>query len=119
MQKIRLEYILYFYSINSNLFYAFVKIYKFKLWELGKLCGLLPGTPDPSSAQLHLVVTLSAGMMDVEFNNSPQDSISITPIDKLKEALGSKQAFQTHYLELAELAMGTYKHIGRLRFNIF
>jgi len=33
----------------------------------------------------------------------------------LKEALSSKEAFQRHYLELSELAMGTYKHIGRVR----
>lgn len=84
---------------------------KDKLHELGKLCGLLPGSPDPSSEQLHLVVMLSAGMGDSEANNHQP-----TPTDRLKEALCSKTSFQQYYLELAELAMGTYKHIGRLRF---
>lgn len=84
---------------------------KDKLHELGKLCGLLPGSPDPSSEQLHLVVMLSAGMGDSEPNNQKP-----TPTDRLKEALCSKNSFQQYYLELAELAMGTYKHIGRLRF---
>lgn len=83
---------------------------KDKLHELGKLCGLLPGSPDPTSEQLHLVVMLSAGMGDNEINNQQ------TPTDRLKEALCSKMSFQQYYLELAELAMGTYKHIGRLRF---
>ncbi|XP_072933288.1 trafficking protein particle complex subunit 10 isoform X2 [Epargyreus clarus] len=83
---------------------------KDKLHELGKLCGLLPGSPDPTSEQLHLVVMLSAGMGDSEPNNQQ------TPTDRLKEALCSKTSFQQYYLELAELAMGTYKHIGRLRF---
>ncbi|KAL0868397.1 hypothetical protein ABMA27_007909 [Loxostege sticticalis] len=84
---------------------------KDKLHELGKLCGLLPGSPDPTSEQLHLVVMLSAGMGDSEPNNQQP-----TPTDRLKEALCSKTSFQQYYLELAELAMGTYKHIGRLRF---
>ncbi|XP_013166205.1 PREDICTED: trafficking protein particle complex subunit 10 [Papilio xuthus] len=84
---------------------------KDKLHELGKLCGLLPGSPDPTSEQLHLVVMLSAGMGDSEANNAQP-----TPTDRLKEALCSKTSFQQYYLELAELAMGTYKHIGRLRF---
>ncbi|XP_063537577.1 trafficking protein particle complex subunit 10 isoform X2 [Cydia strobilella] len=84
---------------------------KDKLHELGKLCGLLPGSPEPTSEQLHLVVMLSAGMGDSEPNNQQP-----TPNDRLKEALCSKTSFQQYYLELAELAMGTYKHIGRLRF---
>ncbi|KAI8437513.1 hypothetical protein MSG28_011825 [Choristoneura fumiferana] len=84
---------------------------KDKLHELGKLCGLLPGSPEPTSEQLHLVVMLSAGMGDSEANNQHP-----TPTDRLKEALCSKTCFQQYYLELAELAMGTYKHIGRLRF---
>ncbi|CAG4959637.1 unnamed protein product [Colias eurytheme] len=83
---------------------------KDKLHILGKLCGLLPGSPEPSSEQLHLVVMLSAGMGDTENNNKQ------SPTVRLKEALGSKTSFQQYYLELAELAMGTYKHIGRLRF---
>ncbi|XP_045517128.1 trafficking protein particle complex subunit 10 [Pieris brassicae] len=82
---------------------------KDKLHELGKLCGLLPGSPEPTSEQLHLVVMLSAGMGDTETNNK-------SPTVRLKEALCSSTCFQQYYLELAELAMGTYKHIGRLRF---
>ncbi|XP_076177740.1 SIDL trafficking protein particle complex subunit 10 isoform X2 [Ptiloglossa arizonensis] len=79
-----------------------------KLGDLGKLCGLMPGS-EPSSEQLHTVVYLIAGMGDSE----PQ--IEGTPTDKLKEALSSKEAFKKQYLEHAELAMGTYKHVGRIR----
>ena len=35
--------------------------------------------------------------------------------ERLKEALGSNQAFQKLYLELSELAISTYKHVSRLR----
>ncbi|XP_026474722.1 trafficking protein particle complex subunit 10-like [Ctenocephalides felis] len=79
------------------------------LKSLGKLCGLMPGC-SPTSTQLHAVVNLSAGMGDC-----PGTKQQPSPTDKLKEALSSNDAFQRHYLELAELAMGTYKHIGRIR----
>ncbi|XP_043257656.1 trafficking protein particle complex subunit 10 isoform X1 [Colletes gigas] len=81
-----------------------------KLGDLGKLCGLMPGN-EPSSEQLHTVVYLIAGMGDSE----PQIQGKLTPTDKLKEALSSKEAFKKQYLEHAELAMGTYKHVGRIR----
>ncbi|CAH1163565.1 unnamed protein product [Phaedon cochleariae] len=80
-----------------------------KVKDLGKLCGLMPGG-SPTSEQLHIVVGLSAGMGD-----SPGTPTNPSPTDKLKEALCSQEAFYKTYLELAELAMGTYKHIGRLR----
>ncbi|KAK9891077.1 hypothetical protein WA026_013400 [Henosepilachna vigintioctopunctata] len=80
-----------------------------KLKALGELCGLLPGS-SPTSEQLHVVVGLSAGMGD-----NPGTPIAPSPTDKLKEALCSQDAFNKLYLELAELAMGTYKHTGRVR----
>lgn len=70
----------------------------------------MPGN-EPTSEQLHTVVYLIAGIGDSE----PQPTGKPTPIDKLKEALSSKEAFKRQYLEHAELAMGTYKHIGRIR----
>lgn len=80
-----------------------------KIRSLGELCGLMPGGT-PTSEQLHIVVGLSAGMGD-----NPGTPDNPSPTDKLKIALCSKDAFNKMYLELAELAMGTYKHIGRLR----
>ena len=66
----------------------------------------MPGN-EPSSEQLHTVVYLIAGMGDSE----SQIEGKLTPTDKLKEALSSKEAFKKQYLEHAELAMGTYKHV--------
>lgn len=94
------------YSLYTASLWAYARD---KLRDLGELCGLMPGS-EPTSEQLHIVVGLSAGMGDSQ-GNSKQP----TPTDKLKEALSSKEAFKKHYLELAELAMGTYKHIGRIR----
>ncbi|XP_064606870.1 trafficking protein particle complex subunit 10-like [Liolophura sinensis] len=81
-----------------------------KLKELGCLCGLMPGREsEPTSKQLTLVVDLLGGMGSGEETGEPK------PMDKLREALSSKDTFEKHYLELSELAMGTFKHIGRLR----
>ncbi|XP_050312441.1 trafficking protein particle complex subunit 10 [Anthonomus grandis grandis] len=80
-----------------------------KLRNLGELCGLMPQST-PTSEQLHIVVSLSAGMGD---NPGPPKNPS--PTDRLKEALCSQEVFIKTYLELAELAMGTFKHVGRLR----
>ncbi|XP_037948479.1 trafficking protein particle complex subunit 10 [Teleopsis dalmanni] len=104
---------------------------KDKLYELGKLCGLLPGYT-PTSAQLHIVVQLSSGIGDIPIDQTPfpdptpqisQQQRDRSPnrrpkkcaTEQLKEALGSNQAFQKLYLELAELAISTYKHVSRLR----
>lgn len=88
----------------------FIMLCFFQLGSLGKLCGLMPGS-EPTSEQLHTVVYLIAGIGDSE----PQVEGKLTPTDKLKEALSSKEAFKKQYLEHAELAMGTYKHVGRIR----
>ncbi|XP_014279644.1 trafficking protein particle complex subunit 10 [Halyomorpha halys] len=75
-----------------------------KLSELGKLCGLMPGQV-PSSEQLHLAVEIFSGLGEA----------NTKPVEKLKRALSNHQEFYKMYLELSELAMGTYKHIGRVR----
>ncbi|EDW42101.1 trafficking protein particle complex subunit 10 isoform X2 [Drosophila sechellia] len=100
---------------------------KDKLYELGKLCGLLPGCT-PTSEQLHIVVQLSSGIGDAPSEQhqflqatpqlrerSPNRKPKKSGAEQLKEALGSNQAFQKLYLELAELAISTYKHVTRLR----
>lgn len=103
---------------------------KDKLYELGKLCGLLPGST-PTSEQLHIVVQLSAGMGDGAEDNhllrldnkakeeqravSPNRKPKRSATDRLKEALGSNLSFQKLYLELCELTISTNKHVSRLR----
>lgn len=93
---------------------------KDKLYELGKLCGLLPGC-SPSSEQLHIVVQLLAGIGEPQEipetmrSHSPHRKPKKSAVTQLKEALGSNHAFTKLYLELSELAISTYKHISRLR----
>ncbi|XP_075227904.1 SIDL trafficking protein particle complex subunit 10 [Lycorma delicatula] len=95
------------YSLYTAALWAYARD---KLGELGELCGLMPGC-ETTSEQLHTVVLLSAGIGDAPATHPTAPS----PTDHLKEALSSKEAFKKQYLELSELAMGTYKHIGRTR----
>ncbi|KYM88375.1 Trafficking protein particle complex subunit 10 [Atta colombica] len=105
-------------NIDNNQQLDLCSLHTASLWALArdkvnnwrKLCGLMPGS-EPTSEQLHTVVYLIAGIGDSE----PQIERKLTPTDKLKEALSSKEAFKKQYLEHAELAMGTYKHVGRIR----
>lgn len=79
---------------------------KDKLFELGKLCGLLPGFT-PTSEQLHMVVHLSTGIGDTliddeqdsdKKSHSPVRKYIQPPTERLKEALGSNLAFQKLYI---------------------
>nr|XP_053654909.1 trafficking protein particle complex subunit 10-like [Cherax quadricarinatus] len=89
-----------------------------KLQELGSLCGLMPGS-ETSSAQLHTVISLVCGMgNDPHTHDQPQEHSSLsqdTPMTRLKDSLSSPQAFKKHFLDLSEVAISTYKHIGRIR----
>lgn len=101
---------------------------KEKLYELGKLCGLLPGNK-ATSEQLHIVVQLSSTIGDYTEKNedeqkclqrrsqsqSPSRKIQKPGCLRLREALGSNESFQKLYLELSELAISAYKHVSRLR----
>lgn len=100
---------------------------KDKLYELGKLCGLLPGY-SPTSEQLHIVVQLSSAIgesperdaneqkeLEIKRSHSPSRRIPKPGCEKLREALGSNDGFKKLYLELSELAISTYKHVSRLR----
>lgn len=104
---------------------------KDRLYELGGQCGLLPGQ-QPTSAQLHAVVQLSAGIGDDEDDAGVASLAALTLVERtrdrspargrrapaterLREALGSGEAFTKLYLELSELAISTYKHVAQLR----
>jgi len=98
---------------KCNLYTADLWSYaKEKLHHLGSLCGLLPGRT-PSSEQLHLMVSLTSGMAEDRYRSG--DHQLRNPLDRLKESLSSNQAFKKNYLEMCEIAISSYKHIGRIR----
>ncbi|XP_043928436.1 trafficking protein particle complex subunit 10 isoform X2 [Protopterus annectens] len=82
-----------------------------KLKSLGYLCGLVSENR-PNSEDLNRTVDVLAGLREErpETVNSPQ-----SPYKKLIEALSSVEAFEKHYLDLANAIMEMYKNIGRTR----
>ncbi|KAK7085530.1 Trafficking protein particle complex subunit 10, partial [Halocaridina rubra] len=87
------------------------------LQELGVLCGLMPGS-ETKSTQLHTVISLVYGMgNDPHSHDASGDDLSGqgTPMTRLKDSLSSPQAFKKHFLDISEVAISTYKHIGRIR----
>ncbi|XP_027195012.2 SIDL trafficking protein particle complex subunit 10 [Dermatophagoides pteronyssinus] len=103
------------------------------LIELGKICNLMPYGDSTiygdikstntrssySSEHLHRMVELVAGMgADPHIrpsSSSQSDDDWMSPQERLKDALSSPELFLRHYLEITELTMGTYKHIGHIR----
>ncbi|KAK4306125.1 hypothetical protein Pmani_022031 [Petrolisthes manimaculis] len=103
------------HALHTAPLYAYARD---KLQELGHLCGLMPGEGRGSSAQLHTVIALVCGMgNDPHAHDDPHQDPSSrdTPMTRLKDAVSSPQAFKKHFLDLSEVAISTYKHIGRIR----
>ena len=82
-----------------------------KLLALGTLCGLGP-SQTPTSEQLHLMVTLTSGIQEDRYLAGGKER---NPLERLRDGLSSNLAFQKNYLEMCEIAISSYKHIGRIR----
>ncbi|VVC37154.1 Hypothetical protein CINCED_3A025042 [Cinara cedri] len=80
-----------------------------KLYELGELCGLLPDSVQ-TTEQLHTVQVLCSGMQSGHDLTAATESVAT-----LKTALSSSETFSKHYLDVAELAISTYKHNKLMR----
>ena len=91
---------------------------KDKLYELGRLCGLVPGAT-VGSQQLHAVATLSTGVVDSHDEDDGQELRRPTPVDKLKEALSSQTAFTKHYLVRPRLENRFFFQICAALFQVF
>lgn len=96
-----------------------------KLFELGVICGLLPSSIQDGGKQdgsincvdtAKLVEELLSGLGPEVINDKKISSDgSLSPRRRLEEALSSRADFAKHYIEISELTLGTYKHIGRKR----
>jgi len=85
-----------------------------QLLELGRLAHQMPGMTF-SAADAEFVSKLLAGL-----GSDPHDGVSYqnnetSPQARLRDALASKEQFSKHLVEISELTLGTYKHIGRKR----
>lgn len=43
------------------------------------------------------------------------DESDISPYRRISESLSSKESFVKQYKDVCEVAMGTFKHVGRIR----
>lgn len=71
-----------------------------------------------SSVHLHRMVELVAGMgadPHTSGRSGTSEESQMSPQERLKTALSSSADFLRNYLEITELTMGTYKHIGYIR----
>lgn len=66
--------------------------------------------------QVNYPRTSSRFVVDDPLRLPRADQVPPSPQARLKEALSTPDAYLKNYLEISELTMGTYKHIGRLRF---
>jgi hypothetical protein len=87
------------YCLYTASLWAYARL---KLQELGLLCGLMPDQK-LESEHLHRVVELSSGIRDdgstaASGSNNNMKHLNVNPVDKLKESLSSKDAFQKYYL---------------------
>lgn len=85
-----------------------------KLLQLGHLTRRMPGMI-PDSRDSELVSKLLAGLGPDPHNGLSYQKNEISPHARLKDALAGKDQFSKHLIEITELTLGTYKHIGRKR----
>lgn len=85
-----------------------------KLLELGQLCHRMPGVTADKQHTEHINKLLNGLGTDPHGGLSYQKN-EISPQARLKDALAGKEQFSKHLIDLSELTLGTYKHIGRKR----
>lgn len=87
-----------------------------KLLELGYLTHRMPGMTFCENQNAKHVSELLAGLgPDPHPNGVSYQNNEISPQARLRDALASEGQFAKHLIEISELTLGTYKHIGRKR----
>lgn len=85
-----------------------------KLLELGHLSHQMPGMTFNSENANYISKLLDGLGPDPHGGLSYQNN-EISPQARLRDALAGKEQFSKHLIEISELTLGTYKHIGRKR----
>lgn len=85
-----------------------------KLLELGNLSHQMPGLTF-SSENGEYIAQLIDGLGPDPHGGVSYQNNEISPQARLKDALSGKEQFSKHLIEISELTLGTYKHIGRKR----
>ena len=69
---------------------------------------------EPTSDQLHRVISITGGLQETDTQGAEDKEVK-SPVKRLKESLSSNAAFERNYLEMCEITISSYKHIGRIR----
>lgn len=85
-----------------------------KLSELGHLCDLMPGSHFTIDNSEH-VTELITGLGSDPHQGASNQNNQMSPHAQLIDALTGEDQFALHLIEISELTLGTYKHIGRKR----
>lgn len=85
-----------------------------KLLELGYRSHQMPGMTFTNQDSEYIAKLMDGLGPDPHGGLSYQNN-EISPQARLKDALASKEQFSKHLVEISELTLGTYKHIGRKR----
>ena len=86
-----------------------------KLIELGALCHLVSGGTSIKQMDAELVRKLIDGLGPDPHNGLSYQKNDISPQARLRDALSGIDPYTKHLIEISELTLGTYKHIGRKR----
>lgn len=86
-----------------------------KLLELGNLSHQMPEMTFSEDNAKHISELLSGLGPDPHHKGVSYQNNEISPQARLRDALAGKEQFAKHLIEISELTLGTYKHIGRKR----
>lgn len=86
-----------------------------KLLELGHLSHQMPEMNFSEENAKHISELLAGLGPDPHPKGVSYQNNEISPQARLRDALASKEQFAKHIIEISELTLGTYKHIGRKR----
>lgn len=84
------------------------------LLKLGELCHRMPGMSF-TAEDAEFKSRLLDGLGPDPHNGVSYQSNDISPQARLMDALTGEEQFSKHIIEISELTLGTYKHIGRKR----
>jgi len=88
------------------------------LADLGKMLKLI-SKDGAQRGDEELRNLLLKGLILNPIGGKPYQRDEISPLERLTDALGSCEKFEKHLIEISELTLGTYKHIGRKRHALF
>lgn len=85
-----------------------------QLLVLGRLTNRMPDS-NPSENDVKTIERLLAGLGDDPHKGQSYQKNDISPHARLKDALAGKEKFAKHLIDISEITLGIYKHIGKKR----